>query len=211
MSYYVYQHHKADTGDIFYVGKGKGLRCMKIRGRNQYWHRVVNKHGFTHSIIADNLDEELAFLLEAEVIDKYRKLGYQLVNATDGGEGASGYKHSEDHKKQMLGNTYWKLVKNNGFKGKTHSDEQKAKWKEIRKGATSPRKGVMLSDETRQKISMARKGKPCVKKRVLTSEQVLEVRVMLQTKTIAATSRHFNVGESTIRRIRNGERYGDVK
>jgi group I intron endonuclease len=211
MSYYVYQHHKADTGDIFYVGKGKGLRCMKIRGRNQYWKNVVNKHGFTHSIIADNLDEELAFLLEAEVIDKYRKLGYQLVNATDGGEGASGYKHSEDHKKQMLGNTYWKLVKNNGFKGKTHSDEQKAKWKESRKGVTSPRKGVMLSDETRQKISMARKGKPCVKKRALTSEQVLEVRVMLQTQTIAATSRHFNVGESTIRRIRNGERYGDVK
>jgi len=211
MAYYVYQHQKADTGDIFYVGKGKGSRCSTSKGRNRYWHHVVDKHGFVPVIMADGLDEELAFLTEAEVIDKYRKLGYQLVNATDGGEGASGYKHSEEHKAQMRGNTYWQLVKNNGFKGKTHSDEQKAKWSESRKGALGPRKGVVLSDEIKAKMSMAKKGKPCIKKRIMTAEQVLEVRVMLQTKTIAAIARHFNVGESTIRRIRDGERYGDIK
>lgn len=60
----------------------------------------------------------------------------------------------------------------NGFFGKTHSDEQKAKWKVSRKGTIVPdevkqklkgripwNKGKESSDETKQKMSEARAGK----------------------------------------------------
>jgi len=211
MKFYVYQHVKADTNAIFYVGKGKGKRCNKKNGRNQYWHNVVNKHGYKAEIVVDGLDEELAFLTEIELIDKYKKLGLELVNTTDGGEGASGYKHTEEHKEKLKGNEYWKLVKVNGFKGKTHSDEQKAKWSEMRKGSPGTRNGVHLSDETKAKMSASKSGKPVLAKRVLSDDQVREIRFLLQTEYIAEIARRFNVGESTIRRIRDGERYGDVK
>jgi imidazolonepropionase-like amidohydrolase len=130
---------------------------------------------------------------------------------TDGGEGASGYQHTQEHRAKMIGNEYWKSVKTNGFKGKTHSDELKAKWAESRKGVTSPRKGVVLSDETKQKISDARKGMIVLKRRKLNDNQVREVRILLESNTIAFIARQFGVGESTIRRIRDGERYGEVK
>jgi hypothetical protein len=209
--YYIYAHTRNDTNELFYVGKGKGKRCHSKKGRNEYWHRVAEKHGYQIKIVVDNLDEELAFLAEAECIDLYKRLGYKLVNMTNGGEGASGYQHTKKHKAKMLGNEYWKLVKTNGFKGKTHSDELKAKWKEKRKGVTSPRKGVVLSDETKQKISDARKGMIVLKKRKLNDNQVREIRILLDSNTIAFIARQFRVGESTIRRIRDGERYKEVK
>ena len=208
--YYIYQHSKADTNEVFYIGKGKGNRLNTKRGRNQYWHNVVDKHGFTAKIIANNLDEELAFLCEVEAIDLYRRLGIQLVNATDGGEGASGYKHTEEHRQKMKGNEYWKLMKQNGFKGQTHSDEQKAKWKITRLGTPSPRKGVVLTDEIKQKMSQAKLGKPFKAKRVLSDEQVRQIRIELQTQKMAVLARKYNVGETTIQRIRDNTRYQDV-
>jgi len=208
--YYIYAHLRNDTNEPFYVGKGKGKRCHSKRGRNEYWHRIANKHGYQIKIVADKLDEELAFLAEAECIDLYKRRGYNLANMTDGGEGASGYQHTEEHKSKMVGNDYWKLVKTNGFKGKTHSEEQKAKWAESRKGTPSPRKGVVLTESTRLKISLARTGKPVLAKRVLSENQVREIRIMLQNHSIAHIARQYSVGESTIRRVRDGERYKDV-
>ena len=208
--YYIYQHRSVDTNEIFYIGKGKGRRFCNQSKRSEYWKNYVAKHGFVPEIIKDGLDEELAFLAEAECIDAYKRRGIKLINLTNGGEGASGYKHTEKHKAKMVGNEYWKFAKVNGFLGKTHSDEQKAKWEESRKGVTSPRKGVVLTDETRKKISDARKGMIVQKRRVLSDSQVREIRILLDNNTIAFIARQFGVGESTIRRIRDGERYGDV-
>lgn len=209
--YYVYQHRKADTNEIFYVGKGNRRRAWSCVGRNVLWKRTAKKHGFIVEFIADQIDEELSFLVEHEAIIKYKAIGINLVNMTDGGEGASGYKHTEEHKQAMKGNEFWKLVKQNGFKGKTHSDEQKAKWSISRKGTTSPRKGIVLDEMTRKKISESRKGFVDLKRRSLSNDQVIEIRKMLITESIASIARQFGVGESTIRRIRNGERYGEVK
>ena len=208
--YYIYSHLRNDTNEPFYVGKGKGKRCHSKKGRNEYWHRVADKHGYQIKIVVDKLDEELAFLAEADCIDLYKRLGYKLVNMTDGGEGASGYQHTEKHKSKMVGNEYWKLVKINGFLGKTHTDEQKAKWAESRKGMTSPRKGVVLSQETKQKLSEAKMGVPMLALRKLNNDQVREIRIMLQNHSIAHIAREYSVGESTIRRIRDNERYQEV-
>jgi hypothetical protein len=210
--YYVYQHRKADTNKIFYVGKGKDTRAFSEKSRNPFWKNVANKHGFNVQFIANDIDEELAFLVEIEAIDLYRRIGCNLVNITNGGEGASGFSHphSEEHKAKMKGNQFGASTWGKTFKGKTHSDEQKAKWRETRKGVTSPRKGVVLSDETKAKISESRKGMIVQKRRVLTDDQVREIRVLLPQCSIAALARKYGVGESTIRRLRDGERYGEV-
>jgi len=210
MTFYIYQHRKADTNEIFYVGKGKGTRLNQSKGRNQYWHRVVAKHGFVAEYIAQNLDEELAFLAEMEAIDIYRRRGIKLVNVTDGGEGASGYKHTAKHKANLKGNkngaTSWGMT----FKNKKHTEESRQKMSYSRIGNKN-KSGTTLSEESKAKISAAMTGKIVLKKRLLTKEQVLEIRQRLGYRNISMLAREYGVGESTIRRIRDGERYGDVK
>ena len=210
MTFYIYQHRKADTNEIFYVGKGKGTRLNQSKGRNQYWHRVVAKHGFVAEYIAQNLDEELAFLAEMEAIDIYRRRGIKLVNVTDGGEGASGYKHTAKHKANLKGNkngaTSWGMT----FKNKKHTKESRQKMSYSRIGNKN-KSGTTLSEESKAKISAAMTGKIVLKKRLLTKEQVLEIRQRLGYRNIAMLAREYGVGESTIRRIRNGEAYKDVK
>ena len=106
--YYVYQHTKADTNEIFYVGKGKCNRAFVKSKRNPYWKNIVAKHGFNVQFIAKDLDEELSFLVETETIDLYKRLNIKLSNMTDGGEGVSGHSHphTEEHKAKMKGNAY---------------------------------------------------------------------------------------------------------
>jgi hypothetical protein len=209
--YYVYQHKTIDTNSIFYIGKGKGKRAFTKSNRSDYWKKVVAKHGLQVEFVVKDVDEEFAFLVEAECIDRNKKLGIKLINMTDGGEGASGYKHTETHKQKMKGNKFGASTWGISFKGKTHSDEQKVKWAETRKGVTSPRKGVVLSDETKRKISQSRIGLIVKKRRVLSDEQVREIRALLPNHYIAEIARRFSVGESTIRRIRDGERYGEIE
>lgn len=88
---YVYVHTRLDNGLPFYVGKGKGNRYKSPMQRNKHWHNLVNKHnGFNYHKLVENIDDEFAYLIEQEVISKYKWLGYPLVNKTDGGEGVSG-------------------------------------------------------------------------------------------------------------------------
>jgi hypothetical protein len=95
--FYVYEHIRLDTNAVFYVGKGNGGRCFEVRRRNQYWKRVVSKAGgFYVRIVVDKIDEELAFLAEQELIAKLKLQGLTLTNITDGGEGTSGYRHTDE-------------------------------------------------------------------------------------------------------------------
>lgn len=87
--FYIYVHTRKTDGLPFYVGKGRNRRAKSAAGRNQYWQRVNAKHGRDVQIVADGLDEELAFLAEMELIDKFRRLGFPLTNVTDGGDGIS--------------------------------------------------------------------------------------------------------------------------
>ena len=88
--FYVYEHIRPNTGTVFYVGKGSGWRSGITQHRNTYWKNVVNKNGgFKVRKVAENIDEELAFLVERERIDQLKRLGIKLTNLTDGGEGAS--------------------------------------------------------------------------------------------------------------------------
>jgi len=123
--FYVYEHTRNDTNEIFYVGKGKegsGRASCKY-GRNQYWQNIVNKVGFTvRKKIVEIKDEELSFLIEVERISQLRELGFKLCNLTDGGEGLSN-PSAETRAKMSEVNT----GENNPFYNKKHSVETLAK------------------------------------------------------------------------------------
>lgn len=94
--YYVYLHRRKDNNEIFYVGKGKGLRAWNKYNRSNHWKSVTKKYGYLVEIVINNIQEWYAFELEKEYILKYKNNGY-LINHTDGGEGISGYKHTKEN------------------------------------------------------------------------------------------------------------------
>lgn len=99
-SFYVYVHTRTDTGQVFYVGKGRDGRAYSNHGRNDYWKRVVEKHGREVHVVFCG-DEEMCFDVERMLIASYRADGAKLVNATDGGEGRSGYVFPDHVKAQI--------------------------------------------------------------------------------------------------------------
>ncbi|MBT8514387.1 hypothetical protein G6727_02805 [Polynucleobacter paneuropaeus] len=196
-NFYIYQHLKADTNEIFYVGKGNKKRAYS-HNRGEYWKRVVAKHGLIVQIIHQDLDEDTAFKLEIETIQIYRSQGIKLVNMTDGGEGTSGRITTDEsrinYSKSRLGNK-------NPMYQKTHNPEiiekirqasvinhanpeTKAKLKkaltginrsdETKEKIRQVRTGTKRSDETKKKLSDAKKGKTSNRKGVKLSEETKE-------------------------------------
>ena len=97
-----YAHYTAQ-GRLFYIGKGSSeLRAHRMTGRNNYWNKVVKKYGKPEVQILAHWDSEKeAFSHEKLLISCFRDLGHRLTNFTDGGEGPSGLKHSEESKAKM--------------------------------------------------------------------------------------------------------------
>ena len=107
-SAYVYVHLRLESNIPFYVGKGTGKRIDDKKQRNKHWTNIVRKDGGCKKIkIVSNIDDELAYLVEIEAIDKYKKLGIKLANKTNGGEGQFGNKvnlgiaKSQSHKDKL--------------------------------------------------------------------------------------------------------------
>lgn len=65
---YVYGHYRADSGELFYIGKGTGKRAWTASGRSKYWRSVANKYGYEVKILEDNLTEEEAYDKEVQLI-----------------------------------------------------------------------------------------------------------------------------------------------
>jgi hypothetical protein len=100
-NFYVYVHRRLSDNRPFYVGKGKGNRAYKKSGRNLRWLRTVNKHGYAVEIVFDSLEETEALQCEKDIILEFKYFGYDLCNMTDGGEGRSGSKVSEETKLKL--------------------------------------------------------------------------------------------------------------
>lgn len=114
MGWIVYKHTNKTNGKV-YIGitsqsvekrwdSGWGYCSQPI-----FWAAIQKYgwHGFTHEILFSELTEKEAKEKEIELIAKYKSnivrynnpsFGY---NATDGGEGASGYKWSDERREQM--------------------------------------------------------------------------------------------------------------
>ena len=96
-AYYVYAH-KTLSGDVFYIGKGKGRRAHLMVGRSEHWKRHVTKHGLSIVIVKQDMPEPCAFSLERVLI---AKIGMKnLCNQTAGGEGTSGRIPSQEQRER---------------------------------------------------------------------------------------------------------------
>lgn len=146
--FYVYAHYRKSDGVIFYVGKGNGIRHRTASGRNRFWHKVANKHGWTSKILTQHMPEPCALSFEMALIASRREA---LVNITLGGEGVTGLRHSEQSKRKMSAN---KKPGFEGFwKGKAMPFCMKYKFRLAKLGKRQ-------SPEHAQKSRVAKLGKP---------------------------------------------------
>ena len=102
--FYIYAHINPLFNKIFYIGKGSNKRAWDKSNRNRYWHNTVKKYGYIIDILEENLTEDEAFEKEKRYIKRIgrKDLGLgSLVNMDDGGNGISGLKRSEEHKRKM--------------------------------------------------------------------------------------------------------------
>lgn len=100
---YVYVHFRPDTGEPFYVGKGRNGRYALPRRRGSHHQRLIEKFGGIENIpiviVRENLSDEEAYQIEEALI---RAIGIErdggpLINLGYGGEGGPvGIKHSEE-------------------------------------------------------------------------------------------------------------------
>lgn len=198
--FYVYVHNRISTGLPFYIGKGSGSRASDMTRRNSYWKRIVEKDGGRQvTYLAKDIDEELAFLVEEEAIDKYRNIGLKLANFTNGGEGMSGYKFTDE---QRLRRSALKKGNKNNL-GRKATEETRARMSAAQKARTVWPKlskehkekissfhkgnkwclGKKASDETKQKLSSIRKGKQFTLGMKLTDEHKAKLALVHKNRT----------------------------
>lgn len=114
--YYVYEWYNVDTGEIFYVGKGRGNRCRDRApaDRNKLFIKyITDNRNCTYRKIYEGLDEDTACNLEDKRIKELKELGFCSCNLID----------RTTHRGVLYG-------KDNGFYGKTHSEESIRKMRE---------------------------------------------------------------------------------
>jgi hypothetical protein len=206
MNFYVYEHTRNDTGLVFYVGKGSGQRLTigKFGGgkRNPHWKNIVAKAGgFEAKKIVDSLDNELANLAEIERIDQLRRLGYKLSNLTDGGEGGSGHRLTEDAKRRIV-----------ETRAKTYKKENHHRFGKF--GKDNPMYGFKQSEKARKGMS----DNCCMKRPEVVAKISGENATLAKTvefegvvyKTINDLAKHLGIKRSTlgVRIHRNPAKYG---
>lgn len=158
--FYVYVHMRATDDSVFYVGKGCKYRYTTKQGRNQYWHRIVDKYGFIAEIVKNNLSFEEANAYEIELIKQLKDQGCTLCNLTNGGEGCLGIKKTDQQKatisaknkgRKRTEETKAKMLGNKNALGTKHSDEIKAKMSASKKGWNG-KIGYKTPEDVKEKI-----------------------------------------------------------
>lgn len=134
--YYVYQYLREDMTP-YYIGKGSNNRINEA-------HNVALPIKERRVIIANNLSEQEAFDLEIKLIAKYgrKDLGTGILrNQTDGGDGASGHKHSEEALEKMRANAKEREHKKRQ-EGWEYPETARKAISEMQKGVPKPKEWV---------------------------------------------------------------------
>jgi hypothetical protein len=135
--FYTYMYLRED-GTPYYVGKGTARRV-----RTQSYHSVKVPEDKTYIVMQEFETEDDALFAEAFLIAAYGRKDNGtgiLRNLTDGGEGISGYHHTETAKKAI----------SEASKGHTLPEESKEK---IR----AAKRGIPRSEETKNLLSIRMK------------------------------------------------------
>ena len=154
-----------------------GSKYLKRNKNGEYIHPIFANalkkykdwnNDWEHIIFAENLSESKAKHMEVLLIALYKtnacrynhpNFGY---NCTDGGEGVSGYTHSEERRKKISLAHADMSGENNPFYGRKHTEETKRKISENRNytsGEEHPSFGKSLSEEHKEKLRQACLGK----------------------------------------------------
>lgn len=160
------------TNEIRYIGVTsfslkERLRCHlkdckneKSKSHKKKWINSLLKDGLNPNI---NLLEEVddykdALSREIYLIAEYRRLGYRLVNNTDGGQGNLGWKPSKELIESIAS-------KRRGKKLKPHTEEAKRRISLANKGRKmteeqrSKMRGRVVSEESKKIISLKNTGR----------------------------------------------------
>lgn len=168
MYYYTYAYLRED-GTPYYIGKGKGNRAYtkhwRSKSKGGYFNPPKDKSRIL--ILKNNLTEEKAFKHEVYMISVFgrKDLGTGiLINLTNGGEGCSGAKRSEETKIKMR--TPKKITINmKKPKGEEHKKKLglhrkgKKHTEEARKKMSDAQVRRIITDEFREKIQKSRMGR----------------------------------------------------
>lgn len=179
---YVYTLTDPRNGMPFYVGKGHGKRCEFHLDEAKYYtnrkSKKLNKIRKLMSLgmkpiitkVEENVSDAQAIDFECLLIAEMRDIGIPLTNMTDGGDGAKGYKHTEEHLKYV----------SELFKGRIVSEETKQKMRKPKseEGRANMAKARLTttyrpSEETKRKTSEALRG------RIITDEHKAKIKAGL--------------------------------
>ena len=158
-----------------YVGQATDLKerqrkwkCLTQKYAGTAINNARKKYGieaFGFEILKECEDDELDYWEKYYIKELNTKAPYGY-NLTDGGEGMTGYTHSEetrkkisDAKKGKKQSEEAKKKRSEALKGKHLSEEAKKKLSEAQKGEKNNMYGKHHSEETKKKMSDARKGK----------------------------------------------------
>ena len=141
------------------VGKGCNDRYIQTeKSRNRFFSNVAKKieqqgHNLKKYVIKINEDitDELAFSFEKnyiKIIGRRDLRSGPLLNLTDGGEGSSGYKHTEESKAKMRCHRI-----------KPFSDEFRKERQKRMTGSNNPMWGKHRTDDVKLKLRLANLGK----------------------------------------------------
>jgi len=193
----------------------------KERKAYQYLHKSINKYGvynFNIEVLENCLTEIEAFEKEKKWIEKFNSNDYNFgMNLTDGGEGTSGVKWSEESRDKIRGennHNYGKKIsddikskisksvsgENNGFYGKTHSEE-----------VVNFLKNREISEELKKVISCKCRGSNQSSAK-LTEKDVLDIRDKWNSGKYSQTelAKLYNVKPNTINQIVNRKRWTHI-
>ena len=197
--YYIYKitnliNHKIYIGKTKHKNKRwrKHISLSKDHDEKRkkfYLHKAIKKYGvknFSYEIIDWFYNENICLKMETVYIKKFNSknpnFGYNL---TYGGEGSSGYVHTQEAIKKISEHAKTRTGKNNPFYGKKHSKET-------------------LNRINQTKLRTGNWGK----KKYLNNKQIEEIRIKYQTglHSYSKLSKEYNVSTSVIAKIIKFER-----
>lgn len=140
-----------------------GLKGNNYSKAQPLIYNAIKKYGWEnieHKILFDSLNEVSAKEIEKDLIFYYKNLGLSY-NITDGGDGITGLKMSDESKKKISEKAKKRVGELNSFFGKHHTDETKEKIRNGNIGKKSEFKGKHHTEKVKQYFSDLYKGKSC--------------------------------------------------